>query len=109
MSLVKLTITQKGCIIMTGCRISEEDARDPYFDGEELTVEELEELRVKELKESMREDFEVYALDIQELAEGLLGDDSWVPDEDDLAAQNHLLQHLRSYYMVHIPITTEVK
>ena len=40
---------------MTGCRISEEDARDPYFDGEELTVEELE--------ESMREDFEVYALD----------------------------------------------
>lgn len=101
MSLVKLTITQKGCIIMTGCRISEEDARDPYFDGEELTVEELE--------ESMREDFEVYALDIQELVEGLLGDASWVPDEDDLAAQNHLLQHLRSYYMVHIPITTEVK
>tara|TARA_R110000782_G_scaffold216160_1_gene303744 strand:- start:21 stop:281 length:261 start_codon:yes stop_codon:yes gene_type:complete len=86
---------------MTGCRISEEDARDPYFDGEELTVEELE--------ESMREDFEVYALDIQELVEGLLGDASWVPDEDDLAAQNHLLQHLRSYYMVHIPITTEVK
>lgn len=94
---------------MDRCRVSEEDARDSYFDGEELTVEELEELRVKELKESMREDFEVYALDIQELTEGLLGDSSWVPDEDDLASANQLLQNLRDYYMAHIPITTEVK
>jgi len=94
---------------MDRCRVSEEDARDSYFDGEELTVEELEELRVKELKESMREDFEVYVLDIQELAEGLLGDSSWVPDEDDLASANQLLQNLRDYYMAHIPITTEVK
>lgn len=91
MSLVKLTITQKGYIIMTGCRISEEDARDPYFDGEELTAEEL--------NESMREDFEVYAEDVQELIEGLLGDSSWVPDEDDLAGILHLIQHLKYYYM----------
>lgn len=26
--------------MMTGCRISEEDARDPYFDGKEPEVEE---------------------------------------------------------------------
>lgn len=91
MSLVKLTITQKGYIIMTGCRISEEDARDPYFDGEELTVEELEEAR--------REDFKELIVDIQELAEGLLGDSSWVPDGDDYAGAEHLIQHLRYYYM----------
>jgi hypothetical protein len=78
-------------IIMTGCRISEEDARDPYFDGEELTVEEL--------KESMREDFEVYALDIQELSQGLLQDGSWLPDTDDIEAALHLIQHLRYYYL----------
>ena len=86
---------------MTGCRISEEDARDSYFDGEELRVEELE--------KSRREDFEGFAEDIQELTEGLLGDSSWVPDEDDLASANQLLQNLRDYYMAHIPITTEVK
>ena len=86
---------------MDRCRVSEEDARDPYFDGEELTVEELEEAK--------REDFEVYAEDVQELIEGLLGDSSWVPDEDDLASANQLLQNLRDYYMAHIPITTEVK
>jgi len=86
---------------MTGCRISEEDARDPHFDGEELTVEEL--------KESMREDFEVYVEDIQELVEGLLGDSSWVPDEEDLASVTQLLQNLRDYYMPHSPITTENK
>ena len=91
MSLVKLTITQKGCIIMTGCRISEEDARDPYFDGEELTVEEL--------KEAQREDFEALLEDIQEHAEGLLGDPSWVPDADDVAAARHLYQHLNYYHM----------
>lgn len=91
MSLVKLTITQKGCIIMTGCRISEEDARDPYFDDEELTVEEL--------KEAQREDFEALLEDIQEHAEGLLGDPSWVPDADDVAAARHLYQHLNYYYM----------
>ena len=76
---------------MTGCRISEEDARDPYFDGEELTVEEL--------NEAQREDFEALLEDIQEYAEGLLGDPSWVPDDDDLAAARHLHQHLNYYYI----------
>jgi len=76
---------------MTGCRISEEDARDPYFDDEELTVEEL--------KEAQREDFEALLEDIQEHAEGLLGDPSWVPDADDVAAARHLYQHLNYYYM----------
>ena len=85
---------------MTGCRISEEDARDSYFDGEELRVEELE--------KSRREDFEAFAEDIQELTEGLLGDSSWVPDEDDLAGILHLIQHLKCYYMTPIE-TTENK
>jgi len=78
---------------MTGCRISEEDARDPYFDGEPLTAEEL--------KESMREDLEASAEDIQELVEGLLQDGSWSPDSDDIAAAHHLIQHLRYYYLQH--------
>lgn len=76
---------------MTGCRISEEDARDPYFDGEELTAEEL--------NEAQREDFEALLEDIQEHAEGLLEDPSWVPDDDDLAAARHLYQHLNYYYI----------
>lgn len=76
---------------MTGCRISEEDARDPYFDGEPLTVEEL--------NEAQREDLEALLEDIQEHGEGLLGDPSWVPDDDDLAAARHLYQHLNYYYL----------
>lgn len=70
---------------MNRCRVSEEDARDPYFDGED----------------PMREDFETYAEDIRELSQGLLQDVSWTPDHDDIEAAQHLIQHLRYYYLKH--------
>lgn len=79
--------------MMTRCRISEEDAKDPYFDGEELNA--------AEQMEAMREDLEASAEDIQELVEGLLQDSSWSPDSDDIAAAHHLIQHLRYYYLKH--------
>lgn len=75
---------------MTRCRISEEDARDSHFDGEELNA--------AEKLEAMREDLEASAEYIHELAQGLLQDSSWSPDSDDIEAAYHLIQHLRSWY-----------
>lgn len=71
---------------MNRCRVSEEDARDSHFDGEELDP---------------RVEFETCVEDIHELAQGLLQDSSWSPDSDDIAAAHHLIQHLRYYYLQH--------
>lgn len=70
---------------MTGCRISEEDARDPYFDG---VTEEDE-------REAAREDIEILAADIQEAIWLLLKDENWEPDSDDIESAEALYKCLR--------------
>ena len=70
---------------MTGCRISEEDARDPYFDG---VTEEDE-------REAAREDIELLALDINEAIFQLLRNKDWQPDSDDIESAETLYNCLK--------------
>ena len=70
---------------MTRCRISEEDARDPYFDG--VTGEDE--------REAAREDIEILAADIQEAIWLLLKDKNWEPDSDDIESAETLYNCLR--------------
>ena len=72
---------------MTRCRISEEDARDPYFDG--VTAEDE--------REAAREDIELLAADIQEAVWLLLKDKNWEPDSDDIESAEALYRCLTWY------------
>ncbi len=72
--------------MMTGCRISEEDRGDPYFDGEESMVDE---------REAAREDIELLALDINEAIFQLLRNKDWQPDSDDIESAETLYNCLR--------------
>ena len=67
------------------CRVSEEDARDPYFDG--VTVEDE--------REAAREDIETLALDINEAIFQLLRNKDWQPDSDDIESAETLYNCLR--------------
>ncbi len=71
--------------VMTGCRISEEDARDPYFDG--VTAEDE--------REAAREDIELLALDINEAIFQLLRNKDWQPDSDDIESAETLYNCLK--------------
>lgn len=66
------------------CRVSEEDARDPYFDG--VTVEDE--------REAAREDIETLALDINEAIFQLLRNKDWQPDGDDIESAEALYRCL---------------
>ena len=75
---------------MTGCRISEEDARDPYFDGVQVDVE----------REARRDRFGAMMLEVTMMVEVLFRDKNFEPDEDDLYALEHLHGELEYYKKV---------
>ncbi len=75
---------------MTGCRISEEDARDPYFDGVQVDVE----------REARRDRFGAMMLEVTMMVEVLFRDKNFQPDEDDLYALEHLHGELEYYKKV---------
>ena len=75
---------------MTGCRISEEDARDPYFDGVQVDVE----------REARRDRFGAMMLEVTLMTEELFRDKNFEPDEDDLYALEHLHGELEYYKKV---------
>ena len=76
--------------MMTRCRISEEDARDPYFDGVEVDVE----------REARRDRFGAMMLEVTMMVEVLFRDKNFEPDEDDLYALEHLHGELEYYKKV---------
>ena len=75
---------------MTDCRISEEDARDPYFDGVQVDVE----------REARRDRFGAMMLEVTMMVEVLFRDKNFEPDEDDLYALEHLHGELEYYKKV---------
>jgi len=72
---------------MTRCRVSEEDARDPYFDGTEPDIDVGE----------VRDRFGALMLEVTLMTEKLFRDKNFEPDTDDIEAIQHLHQQL-SYY-----------
>ena len=76
--------------MMTDCRISEEDARDPYFDGVEVDVD----------VRGVRDKFGAMMLEVTMMAEVLFRDKNFEPDEDDLYALEHLHNELKYYEKV---------
>jgi len=76
--------------MMTRCRISEEDARDPYFDGVQVDVE----------REARRDRFGAMMLEVTMMVEVLFRDKNFEPDEDDLYALEHLHGELEYYKKV---------
>ena len=76
--------------MMTRCRISEEDARDPYFDGVGVDVE----------REARRDRFGAMMLEVTMMVEVLFRDKNFEPDEDDLYALEHLHGELEYYKKV---------
>jgi hypothetical protein len=77
-------------IIMTRCRVSEEDARDPYFDGTEPDIDVGE----------VRDRFGALMLEVTLMTEKLFRDKNFEPDEDDLSALEHLHSELKYYEKV---------
>ena len=76
--------------MMTRCRISEEDARDPYFDGVDTDVDIGE----------VRDKFGAMMLEVTMMVEVLFRDKNFEPDEDDLYALEHLHGELEYYKKV---------
>lgn len=75
---------------MTGCRVSEEDARDSHFDGKEPDIDVAE----------VRDRFGAMMLEITLMTELLFRDSNFEPDEDDLSALEHLHNELKFYEKV---------
>lgn len=79
---------------MTGCRISEEDARDPYFDG--VTEEDERELALQ-AHIDRRETLKAIAAASQEKIDRLLKFANFSPDAEDIEAAELLDSFLDSY------------
>ena len=75
---------------MTGCRVSEEDARDPHLDGKEFDID-VGEVRAR---------FGAMMLEVTMMTEMLFRDSKFEPDEDDLSALEHLHSELKYYEKV---------
>lgn len=75
---------------MTGCRISEEDARDSHLDGKEFDIDVGE----------VRDRFGAMMLEVTMMTEMLFRDSKFEPDEDDLSALEHLHSELKYYEKV---------
>lgn len=75
---------------MNRCRVSEEDARDPYFDGEEDITDPCS--GVKE-----RERFNKILKDIERLVLKLYSNKHFKPDTDDLEAAIYLYNELNCH------------
>jgi hypothetical protein len=76
--------------MMTDCRISEEDARDPHFNGVDTDVD----------VRGVRDKFGAMMLEVTMMAEVLFRDKNFEPDEDDLYALEHLHNELKYYEKV---------
>ncbi len=70
--------------MMTGCRISEEDRGDPYFDGMTETEEAIEAEIEAEEAESRREQFKELLGELVRDTSAMLTRPHWSPDEDDI-------------------------
>ena len=72
------------------CRVSEEDAKDTYFDGIDTDVDVGE----------VRDKFGAMMLAVTMMTEVLFRDKNFEPDEDDLYALEHLHNELKYYEKV---------
>lgn len=75
---------------MTACRISEEDARDPYFDGEDISND-----PAMNGTDAERERFEDILGDVTRLVFKLYRNKHFKPDADDFDAVVNLYDELK--------------
>jgi len=75
---------------INGCRVSDEDRRDPHFNKKESDVDVGE----------VRDRFGAMMLEVTLMTEKLFRDKNFEPDEDDLYALEHLHSELEYYERV---------